>query len=127
MSRFLVDTHVLLWVYESPERLLPSTLRLIEDRQDTLLVSTASLWEIGIKTGLKKIRALPDNYLGLLKDHGYTITPITPEQALEVRRLPLLHRDPFDRMLITQARMLRVPIITGDRQIAQYDVEIIPA
>lgn len=127
MSHFLVDTHVLLWVYESPEKLSRSTLRIIEDRKDTLLVSTATLWEIAIKAGLKKIRVLPENYLGVLKEHGYTITPITPEQALEVRKLPLLHRDPFDRMLVTQAKTLRVPIITGDRQIAQYEVEIIPA
>ena len=123
--RLLLDTHVFLWLQAEPER-LGSHIGAVEDPGNELLLSAASSWEIAIKTQLGKL-ALPDDperyvpdRMGLIGANHSPPGTITLWQSVQ---LPLLHRDPFDRMLVAQARDLRLTIITADPDIPRYEVE----
>jgi PIN domain nuclease of toxin-antitoxin system len=119
----LVDTHAVLWFITGNRRRLPSApRRRIES--GPAIVSAASLWEIAIKTRLGKLEApadLPDH----LADLGFTFLLVSPEHAWSVRELPDHHRDPFDRLLVAQAQVERVPILTVDPVFDAYDVEVV--
>ncbi|MGH9070379.1 MAG: type II toxin-antitoxin system VapC family toxin [Acidimicrobiales bacterium] len=123
--RLLLDTSVFLWLLSEPER-LGDHVGYLADPGNELLLSAASSWEIVIKSGLGKL-ALPDDARRYVPDRMRLIgaAPLAVEHAhaLGVSELPLLHRDPFDRMLVAQARHLRLQIVTSDTQIARYDVE----
>jgi PIN domain nuclease of toxin-antitoxin system len=101
---------------------------LIADPANEILVSAASVWEIAIKAQLFRI-VFETDMMELLPrqiaDNGITELPISSRHALAVHGLPNLHRDPFDRMLIAQAQVERIPLITADRSIAQYPVDVI--
>jgi PIN domain nuclease of toxin-antitoxin system len=120
--KLLLDTHLLLWAAGQPER-LPATARaMIEDAANPLVFSAASLWEIAIKTSLKRVDFRADPALlrrGLL-DNGYTELAITGRHAVAVAGLPPLHKDPFDRMLIAQATADGLLLLTVDPAVAQY-------
>jgi PIN domain nuclease of toxin-antitoxin system len=124
--RILLDTHAFLWWIAGDRRLSARARKLIADGRNELLLSAASGWEVTIKIGLGRID-LPtpiDQFLGeQLRLNGIEALPIQMAHALSVQRLPLLHRDPFDRMLVAQARMEKLSILTRDPQISQYDVE----
>jgi PIN domain nuclease of toxin-antitoxin system len=124
--RILLDTHAFLWWIAGDRRLSARARKLIADGRNELLLSAASGWEVTIKIGLGRID-LPtpiDPFLGeQLRLNGIEALPIQMAHALSVQRLPLLHRDPFDRMLVAQARMEKLSILTRDPQISQYDVE----
>lgn len=123
--RILLDTHVFLWLHTDPER-LGVHLTLLEDQRSELLVSAASSWEISIKYGLGRL-ALPEppeRYVPeRLRLMGAKPLAIEHRHALAVAGLPRLHRDPFDRLLVAQAELLDVPILTADPAIVQYPVE----
>jgi PIN domain nuclease of toxin-antitoxin system len=123
--RFLLDTHVFLWLLSEPERLGPHIQRL-EDPANELFFSAASSWEIAIKSKMGRLD-LPDDPRRYVPDsmRAIGVDPLSVEHshALAVCDLPPHHRDPFDRLLVAQARDLRVPIVTADAQIALYDVE----
>lgn len=123
--KVILDTHVFLWLQTEPER-LGKQLPIIEDRRTELLLSVASSWEIAIKSGLGRL-SLPDpveRYVPeRLRALGARSLPIEQAHALAVAGLPPLHRDPFDRLLVAQARTLKVPIMTADLEIARYPVE----
>jgi PIN domain nuclease of toxin-antitoxin system len=125
--RALVDTHVWLWMLTAPER-LGSTRGLIAAADTELLLSAASSWEIAIKFSLGRL-PLPADPTVYVPDRmqatGVTPVPVTHLDALEVAVLPPIHRDPFDRLLVAQARRHGVPIITADARIAAYDVETV--
>lgn len=122
--RLLLDTHVFLWLLAQPER-LGKRLRLVEDPANELLLSSASSWEIAIKVRLGRLD-LPDSPSRYVPDRMRAIgaEPLSVEHshALGVAELPLLHRDPFDRILVAQARHLELTIVTADPDIARYDV-----
>lgn len=125
--RILLDTHVWLWMLTEPER-LGSARELVSDPSTDLLLSAASTWEIAIKYGLGRLELPeePATYVpARMRSTQVTPLPVEPGHTLEVARLPLLHRDPFDRLLVAQARVLDVPLLTTDRRIAAYDVETI--
>lgn len=88
-----------------------------------MLVSAATIWEIEIKRALGRLRA-PADLLGLVADSGFESLPIGFEHAVEAGRLPALHADPFDRMLVAQARLERVALASADASIRLYDVEV---
>lgn len=116
----LVDSHALLWFLAGDKRLGDSNRELIEAGAT---VSAASIWEIGIKMALGKLDApgdLPDRVL----DFGFEMLPITAEHGWRVKLLPPHHRDPFDRMLIAQAQIEGLPILTADSAFADYDVTV---
>lgn len=120
--KFLLDTHLLLWAAGMPER-LPSRMRAMLDRSDTEpMVSVASLWEVAIKSGLGREDFRVDVALlrrGLL-EHGYEELPVSGAHATAVSRLPNIHKDPFDRILIAQAQLEEVTFVTVDAIVAQY-------
>lgn len=120
--KLLLDTHLLLWAAGSPGQ-LPATARiLMEDLQNELLFSAASLWEIVIKRSLGRSDFQVDARVlrrGLL-DNGYQELAITSEHAVFIDSLPLLHKDPFDRILVAQATVEGITLLTVDVLVAQY-------
>lgn len=123
--RFLLDTHVFLWLLAEPER-LGAQVQSLEDPDNELFLSAASSWEIAIKSKLGRLE-LPDDPQRYVPDSmraiGVDPLSIDHSHALAVSDLPPHHRDPFDRLLVAQARALRMPIVTADTHIALYDVE----
>jgi PIN domain nuclease of toxin-antitoxin system len=120
--KLLLDTHLLLWAAGSPEQLPAAARTLLEDSQNELLYSAASLWEIAIKRGLGRSDFKVDARLlrrGLL-DNGYQELAVTSEHAVFIDSLPPLHKDPFDRMLVAQATVEGVILLTADALVAQY-------
>jgi PIN domain nuclease of toxin-antitoxin system len=123
--RLLLDTQVYLWWRMARSRLGTHTLEAVETAED-VAVSAVSAAEIAIKQALGKLvdePALLDDPAG----HDLHILPLTWEHARELRRLPLLHRDPFDRLLIAQARVEQRTLVTADQQVRNYDVATMPA
>jgi PIN domain nuclease of toxin-antitoxin system len=118
----LVDTHVVLWHVLDDARLGPGPTAAIEDSEAEVLVSVASFWEIAIKSALGKLEA-PDDLPALVESLGFEVLAVTSEHAWAVRNLPHHHRDPFDRLLIAQAQVERLPILTADPVFSRYDVE----
>ena len=123
--RYLVDTHVLLWARSAPDRLSPDTIELFADPDSALCVSIASLWECAIKCSVGKLTIPGDFYGSVVED--YEILAIEVAHVEAYASLPLHHRDPFDRLLIAQARLADLTIITRDRNIPLYDVAVHPA
>ena len=125
----LLDTHALLWADLAPTRLSPRCRRLIEDESVDLLWSAASSWEISIKFGLGRLELPFPSAAAFLRDQvenlRLTPLPVTHKHTFVLGELPHLHRDPFDRMLVAQARAEKVPIVTCDRALHAYDVETI--
>jgi PIN domain nuclease of toxin-antitoxin system len=128
--KILLDTHCWLWMLVAPEKFSPATLALLDSTEHELLLSAASSWEISIKYTLGKLR-LPQPPLEYVPDRmmesGVTGLPVEHRHALAVAGLPLHHRDPFDRILIAQAIVESLPILTADPQLSRYPVEIIHA
>lgn len=124
--RLLLDTHVLLWALENPDALRADARAAIENARNPVLVSTASAWEMGVKMSLGKLQAPPD-LVDQLREKRFTPLPVTVEHGLRVAELPLLHKDPFDRLLVAQAQLEGLTIVTRDPRIAAYDVETLAA
>ena len=124
--RLLLDANALLWAVEQPERLAPSARAAIADASNSVLVSAASLWELAIKHGLGRLR-LPEEFHSRLEERGFDMLSITPEHAWVAGALPLHHGDPFDRMLVAQAQLEGLTIVTRDAKIARYQVAVLPA
>jgi PIN domain nuclease of toxin-antitoxin system len=126
--RALLDTHAFLWWVTDDVRLSSRVRAIIADGDNELYLSAASGWEMAIKTRLGKLH-LPDNPASFVLDQlrVNAIEPLAVQMAhaLRVYFLPEHHRDPFDRILVAQAQAERMPIITADPQVAQYDVEIV--
>jgi PIN domain nuclease of toxin-antitoxin system len=120
--KLLLDTHLLLWVAGLPDRLSAQASMLINAPDSELFFSAASLWEIAIKRSLGRDDFLVDPRLlrrGLL-DNGYSELPIGSEHAVAIDSLPPIHKDPFDRMLIAQAMVEGITLLTSDMTVAQY-------
>ncbi len=120
--KFLLDTHVLLWAAGQPERLSAATRRLLNTPSHELLFSAASLWEIAIKKtlGREDFRVEPRLLRRGLLDNGYVELPVTSQHAVGIDSLPPLHKDPFDRLLLSQALSEGVTLLTADEQLARY-------
>ena len=120
--KLLLDTHVLLWAAGEPNRLSRETRALLGDPENELLFSAASIWEIAIKSGLGREDFRADARLlrrGLL-DNGYEELFINSEHALGIEALPPIHGDPFDRILIAQATVEGIELLTTDHVVARY-------
>jgi PIN domain nuclease of toxin-antitoxin system len=125
--RILLDTHVWLWWYLGERRLGPSARSLIKTA-DEVRFSAASAWELAIKRGLGKLVVPGDLRLAQeLERDGFMELPISVTHAEAVHALPKLHGDPFDRMLVAQAQLEGLAIVTADDAIARYDVAVIDA
>jgi PIN domain nuclease of toxin-antitoxin system len=120
--KLLLDTHLLLWAANEPKRLPKAARTLIENLENEVLFSAASLWEIAIKSGLGREDFRVNARLlrrGLL-DNGYTEVPITSEHAVSIDQLPVAHKDPFDRILVAQALVEGVTLLTNDKKLRSY-------
>lgn len=124
--RLLLDTHALLWWRNDTARLAPATYEAISSGENPVVVSHISLWEITIKTALGKLRA-PNDLLELCAADGFELLPLDLPHIAAVKALPPLHRDPFDRMLVAQARVERLTLVTGDANMMRYDVKVLSA
>jgi PIN domain nuclease of toxin-antitoxin system len=128
--RILLDTHCWLWLQVSPARFSPPVLASLRDARNQLLLSAASSWEIAIKylLGRLPLPAAPGEYVpSRMAASGVVGLPVEHSHALEVAVLPPLHRDPFDRLLVAQARVEKLTILTADPQLSRYEVEVLPA
>ena len=123
MSQLLVDTHAVLWWLADDAALSARAHELIADPRSVPLVSAASLWEIAIKRSLGKLEA-PDDLLDVIAANGFVQLPVTADHAWAIQTLAFHHRDPFDRLLVAQAQRERVAIVSADRRLAAYDVEV---
>lgn len=116
MKRLLLDTHVVLWWLQGSDRLKDSVVVLLKDARNQVFVSAASIWEIAIKQSLANLEA-PDDLLDLIERSGFEELSISSFHAEQAGRLPLQHKDPFDRMLIAQAQAEGLILITHDTAI----------
>ena len=120
--KFLIDTHLLIWAANEPEKLSGKAVSLMTNPEHELLFSAASIWEIAIKNDLGRDDFKVDARLlrrGLL-DNDYTELPITSAHAVFVESLPLIHEDPFDRILVAQATAEGITLLTADSIVARY-------
>jgi len=124
----LLDTHVFLWWITDDQRLSSRVREIIADGTNEILFSAASGWEIAIKTRLGRLQ-LPDDPKIFIPEqlelNAIEVLPVQIGHALHVYQLPSHHRDPFDHLLIAQARLEKLPILTADPQISRYPVEVI--
>lgn len=123
--KYLVDTHALLWARSAPQLLAREALALFEDPDSALYVSVVSLWECAIKCSVGKLALPSDFYRGVADD--YEILGVELAHVEAYGSLPMHHRDPFDRLLVAQARLGDLAVITRDRNIARYDVTVVAA
>ncbi len=121
----LLDTHAFLWAIENHPNLSANARSAIVDGRNVVFVSAATAWEIAIKKRLGKLKLPKGNYLEELRLHRFTPLDITTVHALETEALPLHHYDPFDRILIAQAKIEKLTLVTRDVQIMAYNVSII--
>jgi PIN domain nuclease of toxin-antitoxin system len=119
--RLLLDTHVLLWWLKGAPELQPALREAIADPANLVYVSAVSIWEIEIKRALHKLQ-MPANWLDVVADEGFRRLPVTWEHAGHVARLPAIHRDPFDRMLVAQAMIEKLVLVTDDATVRRYGV-----
>lgn len=120
--KLLIDTHILLWAANGDRRMSKVATALISDQENEPHFSAASIWEIVIKRGLGRndFDCDPALLRRALLDNGWTELTITSAHALGVDTLPILHKDPFDRLLIAQAQCEGILLVTGDEKVAQY-------
>jgi PIN domain nuclease of toxin-antitoxin system len=118
----LLDTHVVIWWRSAPER-LPDDLKEEMATSPIVLVSVASVWEAAIKTALGRLE-LPEPLSAGIRRSGFDDLPITSAHAEHAAQLPLHHADPFDRLLIAQAQLEGLELVTHDRVLARYDVPV---
>ncbi|MBP6011080.1 MAG: type II toxin-antitoxin system VapC family toxin [Alphaproteobacteria bacterium] len=122
----LVDTHLLLWAAGEPEKLSPTARALLQAPDQELLFSAASLWEVAIKHGLGRedFRVEPRKLRRGLIENGWRELAMTSEHAIAAAELPPLHKDPFDRMMLAQAHVEGVTLLTSDDVVAKYPGQV---
>ena len=123
--RYLLDTHTLLWARTAPDVLSTDALGVLESADSALYLSVASLWECAIKSSIGKLDVPDEFYRTVAAD--YEILGIEVSHVEACAKLPMHHRDPFDRMLVAQARLGGLTLLTRDRDIAKYDVPVVAA
>lgn len=114
----LLDTHIALWWFSADDRLNAADQELIENER--CFLSAASIWEIAIKYRIGKLPVSPQDVLNAVNGSAISLLPITPEHAAATSDLPLLHYDPFDRLLIAQSATEALVLLTADRKLADY-------
>lgn len=124
-KRLLLDTHIVLW-WLADDPTLSEEIKETIDEEIDVFVSAATVWELAIKQQLGKITA-PVDLPEQIRDSELTNLPIASDHAVEAGRLPLIHRDPFDRMLVAQARLQGLTLVTRDKVLHEYNVALLSA
>ena len=125
--KLLLDTQCWLWMQAAPERFSDTARQIVDDPDNVLLLSPVSAWEIASKyaAGRLSLPTPPAEYVpSRMKSSGVDALPLQHSHALQVATLPWHHRDPFDRLLIAQAQVEGLPVLSADRQLAAYDVQL---
>lgn len=117
--RYLLDTQVILWWYFDSKRLAKKHLKIIADEGNELYVSAASIWEIEVKRRNGKLEC-PADMMERIKADGFLLLPITAEQLVPLRTIPPIHNDPFDRLLVCQSMVEKIPLISYDDKVNAY-------
>jgi PIN domain nuclease of toxin-antitoxin system len=125
--KLLLDTHMLLWMSENSPRLSAKARQLLEDPANEIIFSVVSIWEIAIKQGREKedFSADPVLFRQELRQHGFTELEIAGRHVQIVGSLPLIHKDPFDRLLVAQSIVEGITLLTADATIAKYPAPIL--
>lgn len=126
--KYLLDTHTFIWWDSEPSKLSARALALCQDRQNTLLLSVVSIWEIQIKMQLNKLRLslpLKEIIAAQQQTNGVEILPVTLDHVFALENLALHHKDPFDRLLIAQAIVENAILVSADPNLTQYPVQVI--
>jgi len=126
MIRLLLDTHVYIWSV-AKDRKMPTDFRELIAEADQVFVSTASIWELSIKSARGKLEPDGERAIDELEGQPVTVLPVQLKHALAVRNMPDLHRDPFDRLLVAQARTEVLRFLTVDSELSEYLAETTPA
>jgi PIN domain nuclease of toxin-antitoxin system len=121
--RLLLDTHLLLWWLDASPSLSAQARETIRDPENTVFVSAVSLWEIWLKQSLGKLR-LPADFTGRLAAESFESLPLIASHARQVAVLPWRHRDPFDRMLVAQAQVEKLVLLTADEALTAYGAAV---
>jgi PIN domain nuclease of toxin-antitoxin system len=123
----LLDTHVLIWFFNGDSLLSEKAKQVIIESQNQKFVSMASVWEVAIKISLNKLDfdGKTEGFLNLVDNNGFELLAIDKEYILELEKLPFVHRDPFDRLLIATAISEKMCIVTADTNIQKYSVNCI--
>ncbi|HJZ06234.1 hypothetical protein A2634_02185 [Candidatus Amesbacteria bacterium RIFCSPHIGHO2_01_FULL_48_32] len=117
--RYLLDTHVFIWWSENSSRLNPKFKQMISHPDNSIYLSICSLWEMAIKASLRKLR-LKSNFQDLPQLYDFEILPIKMDHLIHLIQLPYLHKDPFDRMLISQSKSESLTLLTSDPKVQAY-------
>lgn len=126
--RLLLDTHVAIWVLTEPKRIPARLMDMIGDTENAVAVSAVAVWEIAIKHRLRRPDSPPfsgHEAIGHFENAGFSLMNVTPAHTAFVERLPLLHGDPFDRLMLAQAILENMQFVTFDRNLARYDVGVL--
>lgn len=123
----LIDTHALIWFITDSKKLPSQTKKLIKNEEHNCFVSIASLWEISIKNSIGRLdlNADLDTIFEIVESSGFQLLPITRDHTLEVSKLDFYHQDPFDRMLIAQAHLEKMAIVSKDAEFNKYKIPLI--
>ncbi len=119
--KYLLDTHIALWWLTTPEKIHKKAQKIIGDKSNLIYLSSASLWEMAIKKSIGRL-TLPHNLIEMITMENFKLLPITAEEGLGVADLPMHHTDPFDRILIIQAKFNDLIFITRDSMISEYPI-----
>lgn len=119
--QYLLDTHIVLWWLTNPSKIAPNIREVIANKKNKIFISSVSFWEMAIKQSLGRLN-IPNNVIEVLLKEGFEMLPLIAEESLGISDLPFIHTDPFDRMLIIQAKLNNLALITDDSKITQYPV-----
>jgi PIN domain nuclease of toxin-antitoxin system len=126
--KYLLDTHTLLWLVCDSPNLSPKVKELFQSSQNTILFSTAGIWEMALKISINKL-TLPYSISEFvereIRGNSIEVLPIKPSHCFELEGLPFYHRDPFDRMIIAQSMYEKLPIVTVDLAFRKYPIEVV--
>jgi PIN domain nuclease of toxin-antitoxin system len=123
---YLLDTHVLLWWLDDNPALSGNARKVISNAANLIFVSAAVIWEIRIKETLGKLE-IPKDFQSVLKEQPFDMLDITAEHAHAIGDLPMIHRDPFDRMLVAQTKIEKLTLVTRDSHLRKYNIPILDA
>lgn len=124
--KYLLDTHIILWWLTNPNKLKATTRKIITNVTNTIFISSISILELAIKKETKNM-VIPSNILETLKSERFKFLDLIAEESLSVINLPNIHKDPFDRLLIAQAKLNDLTLITKDKKILKYPINTLVA